>query len=160
MAHHARRPALAQHHGAQAADARARHETAELDFKLIDLEKFPAGRRRGARRRGTDRRSALAQSSLKGASDRRPLTELIEAIEGAYAAFAGERGDQTFPIRQQLAQARALIRVAKGRTKFGEASLRESRRAPAISVAFETLDLAQEAMVHLQTVLDALRQTT
>lgn len=134
-------------------------ETAELDFKLIDLEKF---RLEGDAALDAGELIAdlvLAQSSLKGASDRRPLAELIEAVEGAYTTFAGERGDQTFSIRQQLAQARALIRVAKGRTKFGEASLRESRRAPAISVAFESLDLAQEAAVHMQAVLDALRQT-
>ena len=82
--------------------------------------------------------------------------ELIEAIDKHYASFAAARGDDTFPIRQQLAQARALIRVAKGRTKAGTAALLESRRAPAINVAYEVLDYATDAVGHLENVLDAL----
>ena len=133
-------------------------EVHELDFRLIDLEKF---RLEGDAALDAGELIAdlnLARSSLKGASDRRPLNELIEAIEGSYLAFAEERGDTTFPIRHELAQARALIRVAKGRTKFGEASLRESRRAPAISVGYEVLDLAEEAISHLHNVLGALKE--
>ena len=87
---------------------------------------------------------------------RRPVEDLIEKVEQVYIEFARERGDTTFPIRQQLAEAHALIRVAKGRTKFGSVSLRESRRAPAIGAAYEVLDYAEQAAVHLQNVVKTL----
>ncbi len=139
-----------------------RHERAngdnELDFKLIDLEKF---RLEGDAALDAGELLAdlkLAAATLKGASDRRPLEDLSAAVRRAYTTFAQERGDETFPIRLDLAQARALIRVAKGRTKFGEASLLESRRAPAIGVAYEILDYAEEAVEHVAQVLAALQQ--
>jgi hypothetical protein len=133
-------------------------EDSELDFKLIDLEKF---RLDGDAALDAGQLLAdlwLAASSLKGTNDRRPLEDLSALIGEAYAGFAAERGDTTFPIRRQLAQARALIRVAKGRTKAGAAALQESRRAPAITVAYEVLDYAKVAVTHLETVLTALRQ--
>lgn len=129
----------------------------ELDFKLIDLEKL---RLDGDAALDAGELLAdlnLSRASLKGTSDRRPLNALIEALEAAYDDFARQRGDHTFPIRLQLAQARALIRVAKGRTKFGQAALLESRRAPAIGVAFEVLGYAEEAITHLRGVLDGLQ---
>ncbi len=129
----------------------------ELDFKLIDLEKF---RLNGDAALDAGELLAdlqLARATLKGTSDRRPLEELSEAVARAYADFARQRGDQTFPIRLDLAQARALIRVAKGRTKFGVAALLESRRSPAIGVAYEVLDLAGEAVEHLEQALAALK---
>ncbi len=128
----------------------------ELDFKLIDLEKF---RLEGDAALDGGELLAdlrLAMQSLKGASDRRPLEDLIQAVEDAYTRLATQRGDDLFPVRLQLAQARSLIRVAKGRTKAGYAALRESRRSPAINVAYEVLDLAGEAIAHLQNVLNAL----
>jgi hypothetical protein len=139
-----------------------RHERAGddtvLDFKLIDLEKF--------RLNGDSALDAgelladlkLARASLKGVSDRRPLEDLIAAVEQTYTAFAHERGDETFSIRLDLAQARALIRVAKGRTKAGAVALLESRRAPAIGVAYEALNYATEAAGHLERVMAALQR--
>jgi hypothetical protein len=56
----------------------------------------------------------------------------------------------------RLAQARSLIRIAKGRTKQGELSLKESRRGPAVGIAFDVLDDAEQAHKFLQGVLDAL----
>jgi hypothetical protein len=41
-------------------------------------------------------------------------------IAQSYAVFAQERGDDTFELRFNLAKARALIRVAKGRAKRNE----------------------------------------
>ncbi len=134
-------------------------DDAELDFKLIDLEKF---RLDGDAALDAGQLLAdlwLVASSLKSANDRRPLENLSAVIEDAYAGFAAERGDTTFSIRRQLAQARALIRVAKGRTKVGAAALQESRRAPAITVAHEVLGYAREAATHLEAVAAALRDT-
>jgi hypothetical protein len=128
----------------------------ELDFKLIDLEKLRLDGDAALDAGELLADLQLTLAPLKGGSDRRPLLELIEAIDKHYASFAAARGDDTFPIRQQLAQARALIRVAKGRTKAGTAALLESRRAPAINVAYEVLDYATDAVGHLENVLDAL----
>ncbi|MBN2471112.1 MAG: hypothetical protein JXN59_10340, partial [Anaerolineae bacterium] len=131
-------------------------EDNELDFKLIDLEKFRLDG--DAAMDGGELLADLwlAMQPLKGASDRRPLEELVEAVEASYLQLAAERGDELFPVRLRLAQARSLIRVAKGRTKAGYAALRESRRSPAINVAYEVLDLAGEGIAHLQSVLEAL----
>lgn len=128
----------------------------ELDFKLIDLEKFRLDG--DAAMDGGELLADLGLSlkSMKGASDRRPLEDLIEVVEDTYRRFGETRGDHMLPVRLQLARARSLIRVAKGRTKAGQAALLESRRSPAINVAYEVLDLAGDATTHLHNVLDAL----
>jgi hypothetical protein len=130
----------------------------ELDFKLIDLEKL--------RRDGDAALDAgellvdleLAMGSLRGTSDRRPLQQLSDALTETYRVFAAERRDSMFTARMQLAKARAIIRVAKGRTKAGEVALRESRRGQAISVAHEVLRYAEAAAEHLATVKALLEQ--
>ncbi len=127
-----------------------------LDFKLIDLEKLRLDGDAALDGGELLADLTLAMNSLKGASDRRPLEELIETIRAAYTSFAADRGDETFATRLELAQARALIRVAKGRTKAGYAALRESRRAPAINIAHEVLDLTAVAIDHLGRVLNTL----
>lgn len=129
----------------------------ELDFKLIDLEKL--------RRDGDAALDAgellvdleLAMASMRGGSDRRPLLLLMESIQETYSAFAEERRDATFPARVQLGRARAIIRVAKGRTKAGEIALRESRRGQAIGVAHEVVKYAEIAVGYLEGVLEALK---
>lgn len=130
----------------------------ELDFKLIDLEKL--------RLEGDPALDAgelladlnLSRQSLKGNKARAPYDALSEAIDAAYSDLATSLEDRHFAVRLQLAQARALIRVAKGRTKAGLASLRESRRSPAIRIANEIQDYAEEAATHLEAVVDELRR--
>ncbi len=131
------------------------NDSRALDFKLIDLEKLRLDGDAALDGGELLADLRLAMSSLK-VSDRHLLEELIETVRAAYMTFAVERGDATFPTRLELAQARALIRVAKGRTKAGYAFLRESRRAPAINVAHELLDLTAMAIEHLKQVLNAL----
>ncbi|MBL8121047.1 MAG: hypothetical protein JNJ78_26330, partial [Anaerolineae bacterium] len=63
---------------------------------------------------------------------------------------------KTFGLRVKLAQARSLMRIAKGRTKQGELSLKESRKGPAIRVAFDSLDDATQALVYLDAVVQVL----
>ena len=129
----------------------------EVDFKLIDLEKFL--------RNGDAALDAgellvdleLLRAPRNMAVERDPLVAMTKALENVYAGFAEEREDATFPIRLQLAQARALIRVAKGRTKQGEISLRESRRGPAVRIAFDVLHDAEVALSHLERVKAAVR---
>jgi hypothetical protein len=128
----------------------------ELDFKLVDLEKF---RRSGDA--ALDAGELLVDLELLRAprnvpGDRDPVVALMKNVEDAYTKFARDRGDETFPIRLRLAQARALVRIAKGRTKQGESSLRDSRRGPAVGIAFDVLDDAEAALGHLKQVMAAL----
>ena len=128
----------------------------ELDFKLIDLEKF--------RRSGDAALDAgellvdleLLRAPRNIAADRDPVVTLMRGLEQAYSAFAHERDDDTFALRVRLAQARSLIRIAKGRTKAGELALRESRKGPAIRIAFEVLSDAEQARNHLEAVVAGL----
>jgi hypothetical protein len=129
---------------------------AEVDFKLIDLEKF----RRGGDS-ALDAGELLVDLELMRATrnivdDRDPLVALMRALNTTYTAFAEERADPTFGLRVRLAQARALIRVAKGRTKQGELALKESRKGPAIRVAYDALSDAESALGHLQAVAAGL----
>jgi hypothetical protein len=129
----------------------------EVDFKLIDLEKF--------RRHGDAALDAgellvdlsLVRSTRNNDPARDPVVALIRAVEKTYADFAAEREDATFPVRMLVGQARALLRIAKGRTKQGELSLKESRKGPAIRVAFEVLDFAEGALQHLDDAVKALK---
>jgi hypothetical protein len=128
----------------------------EIDFKLIDLEKF--------RRSGDAALDAgellvdmeLLRAPRNVASDRDPMVTMMKSLDNLYTGFAEEREDSTFPVRLELAQARALIRVAKGRTKQGDISLRESRKGPAIRIAFDVLNDAEAALKHLEKVMAAL----
>lgn len=128
----------------------------ELDFKLIDLEKF--------RRSGDAALDAgellvdleLLRAPRNIAPDRDPVVALMRSLEQAYTAFARERDDDTFGLRVRLAQARSLIRIAKGRTKAGDLALRESRKGPAIRVAFDALNDLEQARDHLQAVIAGL----
>src|SRR4029079_17153781 len=109
----------------------------EIDFKLIDLEKF---RRSGDA--ALDAGELLVDLEILRATRnndpaRDPHAALIHAVEQTYADFAAEREDKTFAIRMQLGQARSIIRIAKGRTKQGELSLKESRKGHAIRVALD-----------------------
>ncbi len=129
----------------------------EIDFKLIDLEKF--------RRNGDAALDAgellvdleLLRAARNAMTERDPVVALMKSLETIYTRFAEEREDKTFPVRMELGQARALIRIAKGRTKQGEVALKESRRGPAIRVAFDVLDDAEQAFHHLEKVAVALK---
>lgn len=128
----------------------------EIDFKLIDIEKF--------RRSGDAALDAgellvdleLLRTARNAMTDRDPVVALMKALETTYLNFAQEREDSTFNIRMELGQARALIRIAKGRTKQGELALKESRRGGAIRVAFDVLADAEHAYEHLEKVMKAV----
>ncbi len=128
----------------------------EVDFKLIDLEKF--------RRSGDAALDAgellvdleILRLTRNNDPARDPHAALIHSIQQTYTDFAAEREDKTFAIRMELGQARSIIRIAKGRTKQGELSLKESRKGPAIRVAFDVLEFAEQALTHLDAVVGAL----
>lgn len=128
----------------------------ELDFKLIDLEKF---RRVGDAAMDVGELLVdleLLRAPRNIAAERDPVFSVMKSVQDAYTDFSREREDHTFAIRVQLAQARSLIRIAKGRAKQGEVSLRESRRGPAIRIAFDALNDAGQALECLEKVVDEL----
>ena len=91
----------------------------ELDFKLIDLEKFsPEGD--AAMDLGellVDIEILLVE--LRKRNDKHhPLAILGRTLTEAYAGFARDRHDDMFEVRVPLAQARFSIRVAKGKTRL------------------------------------------
>lgn len=131
-----------------------RSSVQKLDFKLIDLEKlrvdgdvaFDAG-------------ELLADLNLLARRKKHPsIMELSAIIYDTYMTFAREKNDTTFSIRLELAQARALLRVAKGRTKAGRLALEENRRSHARKIIDEILEYVGMAILHLQHVLSALQK--
>ena len=129
-----------------------------LDFKLIDLEKFES-----TGDAAVDAGQLLVDLELarrkmnQGDFAYASLSQLMEQLADQYELFGQERDDETFPARVQLGKARALLRIAKGQTKVAEARLKESRKAPAIDTAREIVNFATQAMDHLLTALEATR---
>jgi hypothetical protein len=128
----------------------------ELDFKLIDLEKFERSGDAALDAGELLMDLEILRAPRNTPAEKDPIALLMKGIRNSYSGFAEERGDQSFNLRLDLAQARALIRVAKGRTKAGEANLRESRRGPSVRVAYDALDFTEQALVLLQRVVKAL----
>ncbi|MEO8397749.1 MAG: hypothetical protein ABI700_32440, partial [Chloroflexota bacterium] len=101
-------------------NARRNNLDQELDFKLIDLEKFsPDGDA------AMDLGELLVDLELllidiRNRSDRHqhPLAILARTLHDAYRGFAESRHDDLFEARVPLAQARFSIRIAKGKTRL------------------------------------------
>ncbi len=127
-----------------------------LDFKLIDLEKFES-----AGDAAVDVGQLLIDLEVErrkmnqGLFAHAALGQLMEQLADQYEQFGLERHDEMFPARVQLGKARALLRIAKGRTKVAEARLKETRKAPAIDTAHEIMEFAQQATRHLRAALEA-----
>jgi len=131
-----------------------RREGNDFLFKLIDLEKFER-----------DGDFALDAGQLlidleilrKNFGDRAgPISTMMDCIEQAFFDYAEELNDAYFHIRLHIAQARALIRIAKGLVKQGEQMLSESRRSPAVRLADEVVEHAQLASGFLDNSLEGL----
>lgn len=128
-----------------------------LDFKLIDLEKLEI-----AGDAAVDAGQLLVDLELARAKmsdtdfSHQVLSQLMHRLREDYAFFGQEQGDDLFMTRVELAQARALLRIAKGRTKYAENRLKESRKAPAIDVAHEVLEYARRALGHMDNALRSL----
>ncbi|MCA9903362.1 MAG: hypothetical protein KC547_05855, partial [Anaerolineae bacterium] len=70
-----------------------------------------------------------------------------------------ERGDDSFPIRLELARARAYIRIAKGRTKRSVASHRERELQQAAGELIVVTNLVESAGYHLENVAKMIGAT-
>jgi hypothetical protein len=124
----------------------------ELDFKLIDLEKFsPEGD--AAMDLGellVDLDLILVDIRKRNDKDH-PLAILSRALSNAYHDFARKRQDDGFATRVPLAQARFLFRVAKSKTRMIDADLKRNKSA--VATAREILRHCTAAADYLDSVL-------
>lgn len=85
------------------------------------------------------------------------LQFLRDTLAKTYREFSTRRRDDTFDIRIELAKARALMRIAKGKTKRGGSYASKGQIIQAESIAGEVIDHAGEALSYLHTVVSAIR---
>lgn len=124
----------------------------ELDFKLIDLEKFSI-EGDAAMDLGellVDLDMLLVDIRKRNDKDH-PLAILSRALTDAYRGFAEQRHDDDFEKRVSLGQARFAIRVAKSKTRLIDADLQNNRSAAA--TAREILRHCDAAAGYLERVL-------
>ncbi|MEP7293980.1 MAG: hypothetical protein ABI835_19490 [Chloroflexota bacterium] len=124
----------------------------ELDFKLIDLEKF-----------STDGDAAMDLGELlvdldmllvdirKRNDKDHPLAILSRTLTDAYRTFAQQRHDDGFEARVPLGQARFAIRVAKSKTRMIDSDLQRNKSA--VATAREILRHCEAAADYLDRVL-------
>jgi hypothetical protein len=132
---------------------------ADLTFKLIDFESVSQ-----SGDAAHDAGQLLVDLNLLQISTRRSLNRQVvqkleimqHQIEDAYLDFATTRGDTTFPLRLELARARALIRIAKGQTKRSEAFQKDREFQRVLDELVEVIHLVEAATVHLKRVAAAL----
>jgi hypothetical protein len=128
-----------------------------LTFKLIDLEYLePDGDA------AFDAGQLLVDIELVSREERKydskdQLLRLRDSLDITYRDFAAKREDSTFGIRMELAKARALLRVGKGKTKRGSRYLKEKQSVQAAQIADEVIAHAVEALQYLQAVTSGLK---
>lgn len=99
----------------------------------------------------------LASREARALNHQRDLQKLRDNIERTYRQFAATREDGTFGVRLELAKARALMRIAKGKTKRGQ-KYHESNNIPLLHLLCEELiNDVREATQYLQAVISAVR---
>lgn len=125
-----------------------------LTFKLIDLEFL---------RRDGDAAFDLGQllvdiDLVAHEAEKQPyfdqLMELCKHIETCYGRLS--QGDETFKIRIELAKARALLRIAKGKTKRGYRFMQTDQSQDAQKIAEDVITHALAALDHLKEVTKAI----
>ncbi len=127
-----------------------------LNFRLIDLEYLsPEGDA------AFDAGQLLIDIDLVSREEsqfdsQRRLASLGEELAIGYRKFGEARNDSTFNLRVELAKARALLRIAKGKTKRGSNYLKEMQSAQADQIAEEVIGHAAEALGYMQTVINGL----
>lgn len=128
-----------------------------LDFKLIDLEKFDSTGDAALDISELLIDIDIARNKLSDYdSNRLLLNTLTEKLALTYMDFAAERGDTLFATRVQLGKARALLRIAKARTKVVKQQINNSRRAPAIDASNAIIRYSRQAVRHLARVFRGL----
>jgi len=139
-------------------NARRNNLDQELDFKLIDLEKFsPDGDA------AMDLGELLVDLEvllidIRNRSDRRqhPLAILARTLHDAYHGFAENRHDDLFEARLALAQARFSIRIAKGKTRLLDPAHRKTQPSATDHTVSDILHHCESAATYLETVLSKI----
>ncbi len=88
--------------------------------------------------------------------NRTQLQKLGKKITEIYEGFGVTRQDSTFALRIELAKARALLRIAKGKVKRGSQYHKARQSAQAVKIAEDVLVHAMEARELLRKVSDGL----
>ncbi|HEX2623552.1 MAG TPA: hypothetical protein VHL11_25505, partial [Phototrophicaceae bacterium] len=135
----------------------ARH--ADHDFRLIDLESLrPDGDA------AHDAGQLIVDLSLLPVTGKKnlhrsiysKLADLEHELAGAYIGFAEERGDTSFVLRLKLAQARALLRIAKGQAKRSDQHLQRREYQQANYAVSELLNLAEASVDYLSQIYNEI----
>jgi len=134
----------------------------ELDFKLIDLEKFSA-----EGDAAMDLGELLADLDLlllelRNRSDRHqhPLANLSRTLSEAYRDFASSRHDDLFEVRVPLAKARFSIRVAKGKARLIDPGAISNKPSTTGDTVTEILRHCKTAVADLESVLSRIGSGT
>lgn len=124
-----------------------------LKFKLIDLEFM-----RGAGDAAFDAGQLVVDIDLVARDEqdldcKEHLLKFMRNIEVLYTLFSQGRNDETFQTRLELAKARALLRIAKGKTKRAGKLIKNKQIAQAQAIGDELIAHTQEALDFLRVVV-------
>ncbi len=129
----------------------------DITFKLIDLEYYQSDGDAAF-----DAGQLLMDIELISRDETRydsqnRLMRLREGLARVYNDFSITRDDPTFAVRVELAKARALLRIAKGKTKRGSRYTQARQIAQAEKIAEEVIQHSLEAWSYLKAVVAALK---
>lgn len=127
-----------------------------VSFRLIDLEFFQT-----EGDAAFDAGQLLIDIDLVSREEekldyQKELLRLRDSLVRSYQKFNALRDDETFSTRVELAKARALLRIAKGKTKRGRNHIDASQIGLAQQLATDIIANTIEARNYLQTVVGAL----
>ncbi|MBC8172128.1 MAG: aminoglycoside phosphotransferase family protein, partial [Anaerolineae bacterium] len=127
-----------------------------LTFKLIDLEFL-----RADGDAAFDLGQLIVDIDLVAHEEDRQvhfdaMMTLCSHINRCYSTLTPVRKDDTFDTRIELAKARALLRIAKGKTKRGYRFMETDQRQQAHTMAEQVMMHASAALGHLEAVTKAI----
>ena len=125
-----------------------------LRFKLIDLEFMRAEGDAAFDAGQLVMDIDLVARDEKDRQTKENLLKLKRGLEQLYNGFSNSRQDTGFGVRLELAKARALLRIAKGKTKRGQYFVEAKQQAQADEIGAELIAHAFEALEHLRIVVE------
>ena len=143
-------------------NTRRNNANQELDFKLIDLEKFSANGDAAMDLGELLVDLDLLLIDIRNRSDRQqhPLAILARTLREDYLAFAQQRQDDLFEVRIPLAQARFSIRIAKGKTRLIDPTETKNKSSTTQETVREILHHCKVAADYLDEVLTQIASGT
>lgn len=126
-------------------------------FKLIDLEFMRADGDAAFDAGEIIIDLELVSRETRALGIQKELMRMSDSLERMYRQFSESRSDDTFNTRLELAKARALLRIGKGKTKRGQKLSENKNTALLGQLCEELVTVATEACNYLQTVVNAIR---